>query len=34
MDATGAGFHGAVGGLDHTCLRAEHGIGQAGLQAK
>ncbi len=27
MDATGAGFHAAVGDLDHTRLRAEHGIG-------
>jgi hypothetical protein len=27
MDATGAGFHAAVGDLDHARLRAEHGIG-------
>lgn len=27
MDATGAGFHAAVGDLDHDRLRAEHGIG-------
>jgi hypothetical protein len=27
MDATGTGFHAAVGDLDHARLRAEHGIG-------
>jgi hypothetical protein len=27
MDATGAGFHAAVGDLDHDRLHAEHGIG-------
>jgi hypothetical protein len=27
MDATGAGFHAAVGDLDHARLRAEHGTG-------
>ncbi len=27
MDATGAGFHAAVGDLEHARLRAEHGIG-------
>jgi hypothetical protein len=27
MDATGAGFHAAVGDLDDGRLRAEHGIG-------
>jgi hypothetical protein len=27
MDATGAGFHAAVGDLEHAHLRAEHGIG-------
>ena len=27
MDATGAGFHAAVGDLQHARLRAEHGIG-------
>jgi hypothetical protein len=27
MDATGAGFHAAIGDLDQARLRAEHGIG-------
>ena len=27
MDATGAGFHAAVGDLEQARLRAEHGIG-------
>jgi hypothetical protein len=27
MDATGAGFHAAVGDLERARLRAEHGIG-------
>jgi hypothetical protein len=27
MDATRAGFHAAIGDLDHNRLRAEHGIG-------
>jgi hypothetical protein len=27
MDTTGAGFHAAVGDLEHARLRAEHGIG-------
>jgi hypothetical protein len=27
MDATGAGFHAAVGELQHARLSAEHGIG-------
>jgi hypothetical protein len=27
MDATGAGFHAAVGDLEHARLRAEYGIG-------
>ena len=27
MDATGAGFHAAVGDLEHDRLRAEHGVG-------
>jgi hypothetical protein len=27
MDATGAGFHAAIGDIDHDRLHAEHGIG-------